>query len=204
MKWNIRKSIFCKVQGHYGKWTLLSLAAFILLSCSPPPSPKPRGYFRVDFPEKQYTRFHSECSYSFESPSYATIKPSGIRTAEPCWYDIVFKEYRATVYLTYKPLISNLSSHTEDVRRIVYKHTIKADDIVEEPIHDPERKVYGILYRITGNTASSLNFYLTDSSHGFVSGALYFDVSPNKDSLAPAIDFFSEDIVHLINTFEWE
>jgi gliding motility-associated lipoprotein GldD len=79
-----------------------------------------------------------------------------------------------------------------------------ADDIIETPIYNPQNRVYGILYDIKGNTASSVNFYLTDSTSGFLSGSLYFDVQPNKDSLAPAINFFRQDIVHLINTFEWE
>jgi gliding motility-associated lipoprotein GldD len=184
----------------------ISLLCFSIYlgACKEPPVPKPRGYFRIDFPDKQYERFQSNCGYSFEVPVYSDITPSSVRTAEACWYDLSFPNYNATVYLTYKPLLLDLSSHVEDVRRIVYKHIIKADDIVEQKVNIPDHQVYGIVYHISGNTASALNFYLTDSSSGFVSGALYFNVSPNKDSLAPAIDFFSRDILHLINTFEWE
>ena len=82
------------------------------------------------------------------------------------------------------------------------KHIIKADDIIETPIS--ENGTYGLIYDIKGNTASSVNFYITDSTSGFFSGSLYFNVQTNKDSLAPAIQFFREDIVHLINTFSWE
>jgi len=106
--------------------------------------------------------------------------------------------------MTYKPVSGDLSVYAEDVRKIVYKHIIKADDIIETPVINQENKVYGVLYDIKGNTASAVNFYITDSVSGFLSGALYFNVSPNKDSLAPAINFFREDIVHLINSFRWD
>ncbi len=180
------------------------IGLLVPVSCREPLTPKPRGYFRIEFPEKSYEKFTSECRYSFEVPEYGTITKSAIRTAEKCWYDIRFDEYNATIYITYKPLQGNLPVHVEDVRKIVYKHIIKADDIIEERIYIPEKHVYGMLYSIEGNAASSMNFYVTDSSTGFVSGSLYFDVTPNRDSLAPAIGYFQQDVMHLINTFEWE
>ena len=86
---------------------------------------------------------------------------------------------------------------------MAYKHLIKADDIIENQIIFPERKVFGLLYNIEGNTASSVNFFITDSIENFFSGALYFYVKPNKDSLDPVISFFKKDIEHLIETFKW-
>lgn len=187
---------------HTGTYILLFFS--ILLACKQPAVPKPRSYFRIDFPDKEYTSFQSNCNYRFEIPVYGKIISSNLSTAEKCWYNITFDTYKCTIYLTYKPLAGNLSSFAEDIRKIVYKHIIKADDIIETPIYDAEKDVFGILYDIKGNTASSVNFYITDSTSGFLSGSLYFDVQPNKDSLAPAIDFFRQDIVHLINTFEWD
>ena len=174
-------------------------------SCREPLSPKPRGYFRMGFPEKEYGLFKSDCNFSFEYPVYGKIDNVDLKNAEPCWYNINFNEYRATIYITYKQLTGNkLSEHIEDVRRIVYKHSIKADDILEARIDIPEQQVYGILYDIKGNAASSVNFYITDSTSGFLSGSLYFNLKPNADSLAPAIQFFRKDIVHLIRSFSWE
>jgi gliding motility-associated lipoprotein GldD len=176
----------------------------LIVACNQPAVPKPRGYFRIEFPDKTYTRFQSECKYSCEIPTYSKIVSSKLSTAEKCWYNLDFTNYNATIYLTYKPLVGNLSVYAEDIRKIVYKHIIKADDIIETSIYRPENRVYGILYDIKGNTASSVNFFITDSTSGFLSGSLYFDTQPNKDSLAPAINYFREDIVHLINTFEWD
>ena len=180
------------------------IAVLFALSCKQPYTPKPRAYYRIDFPEKDYQSFESGCKYSFEFPVYGQVTEAEFKTAEPCWYNIQFPDYEATIYLTYKPLHDNLAAHIEDVRKIVYKHIIKADDIIETRINHSDQDVYGLIYDIRGNAATSVNFYITDSVSGFLSGSLYFNVQTNKDSLAPAIQFFREDIVHLINTFSWE
>jgi gliding motility-associated lipoprotein GldD len=191
-------------KGNDSKFLMVALFIFIS-ACKGPAVPKPRGYFRIDFPEKKYERFNSDCAFSFEAPVYGKILRSGLPTAGPCWYDIRFNDYGATLYLTYKSLRnSDLAQYSEDVRRIVYKHIVKADDIVEVPVDRPGSDVYGFIYYIEGNTASSVNFYITDSTTGFVNGSLYFDVRPNIDSLAPSIEFFKKDIIHFINSFEWE
>ena len=45
------------------------------------------------------------------------------------------------------------------------------------------------MYDLKGNTASSLQFFVTDSTRNFLRGSLYFNAEPNKDSLAPVMDF---------------
>ena len=167
-------------------------------------TPKPKGYFRLEFPKKSYKPFKSDCHFSFEIPTYGEIGLVKKSYAEPCWYNIDFKKSNATIYLTYKKLNNDLDTHIEDVRTIAYKHIVKADDIIESDINIMKHKVYGVLYDIKGNTASSVNFYVTDSTSNFLSGSLYFNVEPNKDSLAPAIDFFRADIIHLIHSLQWE
>ncbi len=114
-----------------------------------------------------------------------------------------FPDTRVKFIITYKALNNDLEKYVEDIHTLAYKHIIKADDIIEKPVSFPDRKVYGLIYDIRGNTASSLSFYLTDSSRNFLSGALYFSVIPNKDSLAPVIRFFTQDIDHLIETLNW-
>ena len=71
-------------------------------------------------------------------------------------------------------------------------------------ISNSENKVYGILYDLKGNTASAVEFYVTDSINHYLRGSLYFASEPNADSLAPVIDFFREDIIHLIETLKWK
>ncbi|MBN2347681.1 MAG: gliding motility lipoprotein GldD [Bacteroidales bacterium] len=180
------------------------LIVFILMACSHNYHPKPLGYFRIDLPKKEYQVLQSSCPYSFEYPVYGEIDNYKGVSSEPCWININFPEFKGKIYITYKPVEHNLEELSEDIRTIVYKHLIKADDIIENIIDIPERNVYGILYDIKGNTASSVNFYITDSTAHFISGSLYFNVRPNADSLAPVIEFFREDINHLIETTSWK
>lgn len=182
---------------------ILVLVVTLVTGCHETVTPKPKAYFRIDFPEKQYLPYQSECGYRFEYPGYGKITPFQGAQAEPCWINIEFPGYKGKIHLTYKKIQNDPSIYAEDIRTLAYKHMIKADDIIEKPVSFPERDVYGMVYDIRGNTASSLSFYLTDSTANFLSGALYFSVMPNKDSLAPVIRFFSQDIDHLIETLHW-
>jgi gliding motility-associated lipoprotein GldD len=180
-----------------------AFVAIIIASCHKEYIPKPRSYYRIDFPEKIYRTYNSGCNYSFDCPVYAKVTPYQGKDAEPCWINIEFPEFKGKIHITFKTLHNNLASHVEDIRTLAYKHSIKADDIIEVPFSYPDREVYGLIYDIRGNTASSMSFFITDSINNFLSGSLYFNVIPNKDSLAPVIRFFTEDIKHLIKTFHW-
>ncbi len=173
-------------------------------SCKRNYIPKPRGYFRIDFPDRKYQIYSSDdCHYTFEYPVYGKIVYFDKNNTETCWINIEFPEYRGKIHLTYWNIQDNLAELVEDVRTLAYKHIIKADDIKENIIIYPERNVFGIFYDIQGNTASSVNFFITDSTSNFMRGSLYFSVRPNIDSLKPVINFFKGDIIHLIETFEW-
>ena len=182
---------------------LPALVVLFAAGCNRTTTPKPRAYFRIDFPEKKYQTFSGNCPYSFEYPVYGKITLPDATDAEPCWYNIEFPAFKGKIHLTYKKVNNNLPVYMEDIRTLAYKHIIKADDIIDQPFYYPERRVYGIVYDIRGNTASAVSFFATDSIHHFLSGSLYFSVQPNIDSLSPVISFFKEDIVHLIETLVW-
>ena len=176
----------------------------MLYSCESPYTPKPRGYFRIDFPEKSYTRSDTLFPYSFEYPVYSVISESEHARDEKFWIDIDFEQFNATVHISYKEIDDNLFTYLEDAYTLATKHIPKADAIYDSVIIDRSRNIFGLIYQIEGSeVASPYQFLLTDSTNHFVRGALYFNVIPNNDSLQPVIDFIEEDIDHLINTFQW-
>lgn len=185
-------------------YLLLLLNTIFLYSCRPDYVPKPRGYFRIDLPEKNYRSLQPGMPYVFEYPKYALIQKKPNQNNQMYWINIVFPQYKAQIHISYKQINNNLETYLNDSREFVYKHTIKADAISETPYINDNKKVYGLLYDIKGDAASNIQFYVTDSVKNFVRGALYFNVTPNKDSLAPVIDFIGKDIAHLIETFEWQ
>ncbi|MDR0811404.1 MAG: gliding motility lipoprotein GldD [Paludibacter sp.] len=167
-------------------------------------TPKPYGYFRVYLPEHSYRTLDTlNLPYRFEISRIANVVLHSEKDKEN-WLDINYPYFNASIFCSYMPVKNNLLELSEDARRYVYKHSVKADDISEQPYENSYLKVYGILYDLKGNTASSVQFALTDSTKRFFRAALYFDNRPNQDSVAPMNDYIRQDIVHLIETFEWK
>jgi len=176
----------------------------LLLACNQNYIPKPPGYFRIELPKREYQTYNHKCPYTFDYPTYYKAIKSEQANAEPCWLNLDFPKFKAKIHLSYKNVSGNVNELLEECRTLAYKHDIKADAINEILYSDSINKVYGILYEIKGNVASNIQFYVTDSIKHFLRGALYFEVIPNKDSLAPVIDFIEQDISHLVETLRWK
>lgn len=168
------------------------------------PIPKPKGYLRVDLPQKSYVKYDTICPFTFYYPNYARIEPDEFKNSEPCWINIYFPSFSAKIHLSYKEVKNNIGNYLEDSRDFVIKHQVKASAINEQVILRNTSKVYGLVYDIEGNTASSIQFYVTDSTTHFLRGALYFNSRPNADSLAPYISFIRKDVFKLLETLEWK
>jgi gliding motility-associated lipoprotein GldD len=182
------------------KTGILLLFSVIMLSCEGY-TPKPKGYMRFDLPEKEYSLFDSVCPFRFEYPVYGKMKPI---EGYNCWYNLSFPQYLATIYLSYQPVHDNLAELLDDAHIFAYKHDVKANAIEPQFIKTKSDDIVGLLYDIEGNTASSVQFFVTDSINHFLRGSLYFYSKPNSDSLAPLIEFFRKDIEHLIETIDFK
>jgi gliding motility-associated lipoprotein GldD len=193
-----------------GKIVLLILLTAGALACNEVSVPRPKGYFRIDLPQKEYIVFNDSLNkkglpIEFEYPVYGKISPDINNPSESGWFNIEFPFYKAKIYLTYKDINGDLARLVEQTYTMnVKNHITKADAIDEQVIDNPENRVYGILYDLKGNAATAVQFYVTDSTRHYLRGSLYFAAEPNADSLAPVIDFFRSDIVHLIETLKWK
>lgn len=169
-------------------------------------SPKPRGYFRIEFPEKAYQDYSGGCPFTFQYPKYATIVPDTERITHPCWLNMRFPQFNGTLHLSYETLSKNvlLDSLIEHSHEFAFKHTVKASSIDEVKLFYPERKVYGVYYMIDGNAASSAQFFLTDSTKHFLRAALYFRTEPRLDSIQPVLNFVKKDMDVMIKSFKWK
>lgn len=185
---------------------ILFLMSVLITSCDEEYTPKPRGYFRIDLPANNYQTMHTDCPYSFDFSTFAKANVYEGSQIENCWYNINYPKLNATIHLSYSPIKSkvDLEQQLINSRTLVYKHTVKADGIEEIPINFASKKVYGLLYNLSGNSASQVQFYLTDSTNHFLRCALYFNSSPNADSIAPVLNFISKDIDRFISSFHWQ
>ncbi|MEO6497798.1 MAG: gliding motility lipoprotein GldD [Mucilaginibacter sp.] len=169
-------------------------------------SPKPRGYYRINFPQKEYRQYSEGCPFSFQYPKYAIMEADTKKGAKPCWVNMNFPQFKGILHLSYEPITSKavFDELVEDAHIFAFKHTVKATSIDEGYISYPDRKVYGVYYTIDGNAASSLQFFLTDSTKHYLRGALYFSSEPRLDSIQPVLDFVKRDVDVMIKTFRWK
>ncbi|MCX8470185.1 MAG: hypothetical protein ORN55_00265 [Chitinophagaceae bacterium] len=194
----------------YCTYLLLLIAMASIASCEYDDyTPKPRGYYRVQLPEKKYTQFSDPAfPYQFEYPTYGKTVNDTVffdkKPENPYWMNIEFERLGAKIYLTYKSINgqSDLASLIEDCYKMTSAHDKKAD-YIEDPTFHTANNVNGVFFEVGGNAASALQFFATDSVHHFLRGALYFNVTPNADSLKPANQFLRADVEHLIKTLKW-
>lgn len=191
---------------HFVTYTsvILIVISIFLGGCKKSYTPKPRGYFRIDLPKKEYIDLNKDLPYTFKYANCAKIVKDSLRNAKKYWIDVDYPDINGKIHISYLVIENNFDQIVEDTRNLAYKHTIKADAINEKIYSNPDKQVHGILYEIEGNAASSVQFFLTDSTKNYLRGALYFNAQPNKDSLAPVINFIKEDISVLIESFEWK
>jgi gliding motility-associated lipoprotein GldD len=178
-------------------FTVLGLLLFT--SCKDDVFPKPASHLRLDYPMAKYVDFEDQCPFIFEMNSSAIIKREN-----DCGFTISYPKMKATIYLTYKPVNSNINVLLRDAQKLTYEHVIKADDILEQPYLNPSKKVYGMFYRVDGNAATNSQFYVTDSTKHFVTGSVYFYAKPNFDSIMPAASYVRNDMQRLMETLKWK
>lgn len=207
---------------------LLPLCLIAFAACNSDYLPKPTGYFRIAFPQKVYRRFSKPSfPYSFEYPVYAEVRQDSSffeeKTQNPYWINIAFPQFNGQVYVSYYRIgektnfkvrkvkgayidstgVNTLDGLVKGSYNLTFKHTYKASSIEDSILHT-SNGIEGIYFKLGGNTATANQFLLTDSVQHFLRGALYFDSTPNEDSLAIVNNFLRADMLHLINTFRWE
>ncbi|WP_310555759.1 gliding motility lipoprotein GldD [Flavobacterium sp.] len=176
-----------------------ALIATCVISCKNDVLPKPKSYLSLNYPTPKYSKFDKNCGFSFNYNTLGKVVDKG-----NCNFDIEYPSMKATVYLNYKPVTNNITLLLRDAQKLTYEHVIKADDILEQPYVNKEKKSYGMFYEVGGNAASQSQFYLTDSTRHFLVGSVYFYAKPNYDSVLPAADYIKNDLRALMESLKWK
>ena|SRR6202012_3488594 len=199
-----------------------------LASCNSPYVSKRKGYYKIDLPKRSYVKFDRPgFPYSFEYPAYANIIQDttyfDASPENPYWINIDFPALNGRVFLSYKIIggkatykvkqangsykdstgINVFDNMVNDAFNLTNKNNVISNSIKDSVIHTPNG-ISGIFFKVGGNAATAKQFFLSDTTSNFIRGALYFDTTPNADSLKPVEDFLQVDLDHLINTFQWK
>ena len=182
---------------------LLCIATAVLFTaCADDPLPKPKGWLRLDLPEKKYEVWQDDAPFTAEVPTYAVLVPRKA-TGDANWFDMRFAKQRATVHMTWSAVNGDLPQLIEDAHTFKKQHEAKAARIGSERLLRDSARVFGTFFDVEGDVASPMVFYLTDSTSNFLYGALYFDARPNADSLAPVTERLRADVRHFAATLAW-
>lgn len=174
------------------------LIGILCSSCNEDVLPKPKAYLSLNYPTVTYKKVVVAKPYSFEVSSDVEI------IEQPkFWRQIKYPKLKASIDITYRPIQNNLKELLIESEKLVYKHAVKAEEITTKNFENLEKRVFGSMQEISGNAASQIQFHLTDRTHNFIKGALYFYAKPNYDSILPAVAYIKEDILRLIETLEW-
>lgn len=228
----MNKKEFYKKTGIPGiaRWYALCVVGFamIVISCNDGYTVKKEGYFKIDFPDKKYQVFDQPgYPYTFEYPVYAQIEKGsafpGEDESNPYSIDISFPDFKGKIFLSYKNLqgrsvykvktetgayrdsvaANDFDKMVDDAYKLAFKNDIKAQSIEDSIMHTP-MGLTGIYFKLSGNVATANQFLVSDTAVHFLRGALYFDATPNEDSLRPVNSFLKQDMKHLINTLQWK
>lgn len=180
----------------------LVFGAISITSCTESPLPKPHGYPRLNLPKIGYEKWESNCSFNFKKPIGAKIQ---YPRKDSCWLNIYYPTLNAKVHCSYLPVNGHLKDIIDQEYKLREKHNQFSTSVKERVYHNEEKKVNALLFNISGTQAATpLQFFITDSINHFFRGTLYFNTSPNNDSLATAIAFIRADVDSLIESFEWK
>lgn len=185
------------------------LSINLFIACNTDPRPRPKGYFQIDFPEKKYVLFDEPgYPYTFEYPVYGKVVRDSTffddQPENPYWVNLDFPSMGGRMYLSYKTVGGKnlFAKLVDDAFKMTSKHSLKATSIDEIPVTGGPG-VKGFVFDVGGNAATGKQFFVTDSTSHFLRGALYFDATPNYDSIRPVEQFLYKDMQHLIQTLKW-
>ena len=190
------------------KWFKVVLLSTVLLSafgCSRDYVPKPYGYNRLDLPAVAYQSLPDTLPYQFDFSKNALLLKDTSSISDRYWIEIYYPELLADIHITYLSVKNDenkLKELFEDSYFLTSKHQVKAYAINDIIMKTPSGKTVSIA-ELEGDVPSQYQFICTDSTSHFLRGALYFNTQVQNDSLAPAIEYVKKDIVHLLNTLEW-
>ncbi len=180
---------------------IISLQLFFI-SCKNEVLPKPKAQLRLQYDAVTYESTDTDCKFDFKKNRIAQLKR--VSKHGFCGFKLFYPNLNATVYLTYRPVQSDLKKLLKDAQNLTYEHVVKADNIATQAYSNTTQNVHGMVYKVSGNAASPSQFYLTDSTNHFLLGSLYFNIKPNYDSILPGIKYLENDLKVMIESLIWK
>jgi len=182
---------------------ILLLLLLVMMACSFPASGKrAKADSKLNFPKAVYASTTDSLPFTFDLSNQAKFTWQKNKVGE-YFCNVIYPSLNAQLYCTYHAITPDkFRDFAEESRKMVYEHSTVATAINEKRYDNDLSYVHGILYDIQGNVATPVQIALTDSTHYFFNASLYFNMTPNVDSIAPALNYIRKDIIRIMESFK--
>lgn len=141
------------------------------------------------------------CPVRLAYPAYAKVQ---YVPRDSCWFDLYFPDLDAYWHVTAHDLKTLHKSPREALRiynKLIYKHAIRATDILQKPIEGPNG--WGMFYELYGEVPTHALLFYTDSVRYAIMVASYFKVAGAEDSLLPIIQRMRQELEAIYPSIQW-
>jgi len=179
----------------------------VFFSCENYFLPKESAYLRLDYPKPEYELIDDkEFPFFFEANSRLSEISDIDINLESIDFIINYNQLNAQINFQYKNVNSKekLNAYILDLKTAIETHSMMANSVKIKDYSLKEKNIFGRIFDLSGSVASPYQFYLTDSINNIISGFVYFNIKPNYDSILPAINYIENDIIYLIESFDWK
>ena len=179
----------------------------VLFGCENYFLPKQSAYLRLDYPKPEYKLINDkDFPFFFEANTRLSEISDIDINLRSIDFIINYNQLNAQINFQYKNVNSSekLKAYILDLKRTIETHSMMANSVKIKDYSLKEKNIFGRIFDLSGNVASPYQFYLTDSINNIISGLVYFNIKPNYDSILPAINYIKNDIIHLIESFDWK
>ena len=179
----------------------------VLFGCENYFLPKQSAYLRLDYPKPEYKLIDDkDFPFFFEANTRLSEISDIDINLRSIDFIINYNQLNAQINFQYKNVNSNekLNAYILDLKSTIETHSMMANSVKIKDYSLKEKNIFGRIFDLSGNVASPYQFYLTDSLNNIISGLVYFNIKPNYDSILPAINYIENDIIHLIESFDWK
>ena len=179
----------------------------VFFSCENYFLPKESAYLRLDYPKPEYELIDDkEFPFFFEANSRLSEILDIDINSESIDFIINYNQLNAQINFQYKNVNSKekLNAYILDLKTAIETHSMMANSVKIKDYSLKEKNIFGRIFDLSGSVASPYQFYLTDSINNIISGFVYFNIKPNYDSILPAINYIENDIIYLIESFDWK
>ncbi len=195
----------CNMRRFFLILSVVAMFSVSFVSCGDEVSaPKPYGFFRIALPDTAYSYMDLQgYPYTFRLSKNAYIEERQTTGDDQYWINIQYPTLNATIHCTYKKVEDNLYALSRDAQEFLYSHSTVASDIPMQEYANDEQRVYGLFCDLYGNTATPMQFYMTDSTEHFFRASVYCNTIPNQDSLAPVYEYLHKDARVIMESMKW-